>query len=271
MISPIAVCDAAALSRIARPQISRDVHIGPCPHGALKGDPYPMLTAEAYLSDRTLLMQNPHIEDQQLLVEARSGSWIAFTEIQQRHSNRLYRKILSITRNHEDAEDALQDTFLRALKGIHAFEGRSQFSTWLTRIAINSALMVVRKRRNRAEMPLHQTSEWGDDTPFFEAPDRAPDPEKSYELKQAREQMLKVLERLDPKSRMAIEIWMGRECSIKELARSLDVSLATAKSRLYRARLKAAHYHISVRHSKTFRPQRTVEMASIAEIENRDA
>ena len=202
-----------------------------------------MSTAGAPTASRTSPSLNNFPEDQQSLSEARSGSRIAFADIQRRHSTRLYKTIRSTTRNHEDAEDALQDAFLRAFRGLHTFEGRSQLSTWLTSIAINSALMVVRKRRAHAEVQFYQTSECGEDTPFFEVPDSAPDPKKSYELKQRHGQILKALERLDPKSRTAIEIWMVHDCSIKDLARMLDVSLGTAKSRLHRSRVKIAHYH----------------------------
>jgi RNA polymerase sigma-70 factor, ECF subfamily len=220
-----------------------------------------MFTAGAHLAVRRLTNEIASQEDQRLLAEARSGSRVAFADIQERHSTRLYKKILSITRNREDAEDALQDTFLRAFTGIHSFEGRSQFSTWLNRIAINSALLVVRKRRTRSEVSFHQTSEWGNELPSLDVPDRSPDPEESYDLKQRHSHMLKAIERLDPKSRCAIGIWMSHDCSIKELARNLDVSLASAKSRLHRARRNLAQPHISMRHQTQSPPPRTAEIA----------
>ena len=98
--------------------------------------------------------ENAASRDLELVAAARIGSSAAFQELQSRYSRRLYRRIQSITRNHEDAEDALQETFLRAYLALDSFEGRSQFASWLTRIAINSALMVLRVRRRRAEVSL---------------------------------------------------------------------------------------------------------------------
>ena len=96
--------------------------------------------------------------DLELVAAVRAGSNAAFEELESRYSHRLYRRIQSITRNHEDAQDALQETFLRAYLALDSFEGRSQFGSWLTRIAINSALMVLRKRRSRAEVSFEPSS-----------------------------------------------------------------------------------------------------------------
>src|SRR5438309_10243936 len=79
--------------------------------------------------------------DLELVGAARAGSNAAFEELETRYSRRLYRRIQFITRNHEDAEDALQETFLRAYLALDSFAGRSQFAAWLTMITINSALM----------------------------------------------------------------------------------------------------------------------------------
>src|SRR5580658_10918841 len=111
------------------------------------------------------------IGDLELVAAAKAGSNAAFEELQSRYSHRLYRRIQSITRNHEDAEDALQDTFLRAYLSLDSFEGRSQFSSWLTRIAINSALMLLRRRRTRAEVPLEPASESGEPALAIDARD----------------------------------------------------------------------------------------------------
>src|SRR5580658_5431217 len=115
--------------------------------------------------------------DLELVTAARAGSSAAFEELQSRYSRRLYRRIQSITRNHEDAEDALQETFLRAYLALDSFEGRSQFASWLTRIAINSALMVLRRRRRRAEVSFEPPSECGDASLTIDVQDTALNPE----------------------------------------------------------------------------------------------
>jgi len=181
--------------------------------------------------------------DNKLVVAVRTDSSAAFEEIQKLYSHRLYRRIFSITRNHEDAEDALQDTFMRAFLAFNSFQGRSHLSTWLTRIAINSALMVIRRRRHiYLEVSLTPPAESGADAEEFDIRDSAPTPEETCELKQRFDRAFSAIERLDPKSRTAIGIWFTQDCSMKELAHTLDVPVSTVKARLHRARKKLAAY-----------------------------
>jgi RNA polymerase sigma-70 factor, ECF subfamily len=174
--------------------------------------------------------------DIDLLTKARAGSNAAFEEIQRFYSPRLYRQIHSITRNREDAEDALQDTFLHAFAALNSFQGKSQFSTWLTRIAINAAIMTIRRRRSRPEVSLEQRSESEKDTASFDIVDAALNPEQICVRKQQYRSMQRAIERLDPKSRSVVAIWVSKGCSMKEAADSLNVSLAAVKSRIHRAR-----------------------------------
>jgi RNA polymerase sigma-70 factor (ECF subfamily) len=175
--------------------------------------------------------------DIDLLTKARAGSNAAFEEIQGFYSPRLYRRIYSITRNREDAEDALQDTFLHAFAALKSFRGKSQFSTWLTRIAVNAAIMTIRRRRSRPEVSFEQRSESEKDIASFEIVDVALNPEQICVRKQQYSSMLRAIEqRLDPKSRSVVAFWVSKGCSMKEAAHSLNVSLATVKSRLHRAR-----------------------------------
>jgi RNA polymerase sigma-70 factor (ECF subfamily) len=178
---------------------------------------------------------------QELLLAVRTGSSAAFEELQKLYSNRLYRRILSITRNHEDAEDALQDTFMRAFLAFDSFQGRSHVSMWLTRIAINSALMVIR-RRCRAYTEVSLTAPLEPEAGFQDCDvrDSAPTPEEVCDLKQRFDKVYSAIERLDPKLRNAIEIQITQECSLKEMAHTLDVSVPAAKARLHRARKSLA-------------------------------
>jgi RNA polymerase sigma-70 factor, ECF subfamily len=181
--------------------------------------------------------------ENRLVVAVRAGSSAAFEEIQKLYSRRLYKRILSITRNHEDAEDALQYTFMRAFLALNSFQGRSHLSTWLTRIAINSALIVIRRRRRiYAEVSLTQPAEAGAELQEFDIRDSGPTPEEICEVKQQFDRTFSAIERLDPKSRTAIGIWSTQECSMKELAHTLDVPVAAVKARLHRARKKLAAY-----------------------------
>lgn len=179
-------------------------------------------------------------QDQELLIALRAGSSAAFEELQKRNAKRLYKRILSITRNREDAEDALQDTFMRAFLGLDSFQGRSHLSTWLTRIAINSALMITRRRRRAyAEVSLTSSSESETD---FDVCDSAPTPEQICDLKQRSDRMYSAVGRLDATSRAVIGIQITQERSMKEIAHVLDISVANVKARLHRARKKLAKY-----------------------------
>jgi len=181
-------------------------------------------------------------DDLELVAAAKGGSHSAFEELQLRYSSRLYRQIRSITGNHADAEDALQDTFLRAYLALDAFEGRSQFSSWLTRIAINSALMVLRTRRKQAEVPFELASEPGEPAVAFDVPDRALSPEQLCDLRQRAERALGAINNLNIKLRAPMAAWVERECSMNDLARSLDLSLAAVKARIHRARGRLAYF-----------------------------
>jgi RNA polymerase sigma-70 factor (ECF subfamily) len=174
--------------------------------------------------------------DLELVAAARAGSNAAFEELQSRYSGRLYRRIQSITRNHEDAEDALQDTFLRAYLALDSFEGRSQFASWLTRIAINSALMVLRRRRTRAELSFEPLLESGEPVPTIDLRETSLNPEQLYDLRQRSHCALRAIGNLNNNLRTPMTTWIERDCSMKEVAQTLDLSLAAVKSRLHRAR-----------------------------------
>jgi len=180
--------------------------------------------------------QSPAERDAQLVSEAKAGSRDAFAELQNLYARRLYNTVLRITKNHEDAEDVLQETFLRVHLALGGFEGRSSFYSWASRIAINSALMVLRRRRARPEFPFDLSSGDGYDLPHFEIRDSSPNPEQ---ICHGREQVLRILRSinsLQPKMQETMQLSMDKECSMKEIARTLGISVASAKSRLYRAR-----------------------------------
>ncbi len=167
-----------------------------------------------------------------LLAAAKGGQTIAFDELCQPYAKRLLPTIHRITRNREDAEDALQDSLLRAFLHIREFDGRSSFSTWLTRIAINSALMILRKRRKGLEVSITDDLSQG----LWNITDGRPNPEK-YCAQREREKILRsAVENLRPSIRRVVQLRQLQEHSMKETASVLDISLAAAKARLFHAR-----------------------------------
>ena len=199
------------------------------------------------------LANNRHVasRDEELITGALAGSPDAFAELERLYSPQLYSTIFRITRNREDAEDVLQETFLRAYLRLRNFEGRSSVCSWLTRIAINTALMLLRKRRCRREAPFEQQQDSDPSGAYMDVRDDALDPEQLYDQRQRCQAIRRAIERLDPKSGVAIAIWVSEERSMKELARELGVSVASFKSRLYRARMR-------LRRSRTPRSSRQV-------------
>ena len=169
--------------------------------------------------------------EKRLVVAAQRGSREAFGELCQPWAKVVLQRVQRITRNREDAEDALQDSFLRAFVHIKDFDGRSKFSTWLTRIAINSALMLLRKRRHSAEFSLSDE----ESKSVWELSDQLPNPEILYAQRERESMLLAAIENLGPRNRQVIERRLKEE-SLTETAQILDISAAAAKARLFHAR-----------------------------------
>lgn len=158
-----------------------------------------------------------------------------FEHIWQTHAKQILRITLRITNNREDAEDALQDSFLRAYVHLHSFDGRSSLSTWLTRIAINSALLIRRKRASANQISIDD-----DNGGSFDAKtsvmDRELDPEARYALAERRALVQSGLEQLRPSLRQAIKIQALEDHSAKETAEKMGISLSATKSRIFHAK-----------------------------------
>ena len=140
-----------------------------------------------------------------------------------------------ITRNQQDAEDALQDTFLKAFVHLNNFDGRSTFSTWLTRIAINTALMILRKKRAHPETSMEWSKD-GEDWQQWETEDKRANIEEHYAQKEAERHLDRAIHLLRPSLRNIIEIQQSNCSSVKEIAEAAKISVAATKSRLLRAR-----------------------------------
>ena len=168
-----------------------------------------------------------------LVAAAKSGENEALDALCQAHAPRLFRAVQRITRNREDAEDAVQDSFLNALRHLKSFDGRSTFSTWLTRIGINSALMILRKKRNSRESSVYGSTE---DEPTWEVPDSAPNPERRYAERERDRFLRSALQLLSPRIRRALELHTFQDNSIEKTALQLGISVSAAKARVFRAK-----------------------------------
>jgi RNA polymerase sigma-70 factor (ECF subfamily) len=140
-------------------------------------------------------------------------------------------------RNREDAEDVVQDCLLKAFAHVKDFDERSQFATWLTRIAINAALSNLRKNHWKREIPIDASSPPSEPGRHWEIPDDAPDPEETYSLGERRQILNAAVLRLRPRLRTVVEIHQLQEHSIIGTAQMLGISNSAVKARIIRARL----------------------------------
>jgi RNA polymerase sigma-70 factor, ECF subfamily len=194
---------------------------------------------------RFLSTPNPHRlastvarEDEHLLVAAaKSGDLAAFEELVNRYERKIFRLTMNITGNREDAEDAMQDAFLKSYSHLKNFQGDSRFYTWLVRIAANEALMRLRKRRPN-QFSLDEPVAGDEDLMPRELQDWGPGPEQRFAQTEMREILSDVIEELEPDYRMAFVLRDIEELSTEDTASALGISVPAVKSRLLRARLK---------------------------------
>ena len=177
------------------------------------------------------------LSDELLVERAKAGDTSAFVELRERHSTKVLRTLYRITKSWEDSEDAFQESLLKAFRHLNDFENRCSFSSWLTRIAINSALMILRKRRACKEVSIDSTDDHCTILGRLEPQDLSEDPECRYARCEKEELLNRAILRLSPCLRDAVELRQAEGCSIKELAEYLGISLSAAKSRLLRARM----------------------------------
>ena len=176
--------------------------------------------------------------DEALVLAAKNGNQRAFEVLVERHQQRMLAFARRYTRVREDAEDVVQQTFQKAFVHLNKFEGKSSFSTWLTRIAINEALMLMRRSHAQREMSVDDSSDHGASASAIEVPDTSPDPEASYMRQERVEILSKTLGNLRPGLRLAIALRDLAELSTEETARRMGISVAAVKARLFHARKK---------------------------------
>ena len=165
--------------------------------------------------------------------EARKGNQQAFRVLVERHSRSIFRLAFRMTGNEQDAEDMVQETFLRAWKQMHRYDGRASFGTWVYRIAANASLDLIRSRKVRGEM---QAAAEGDGAGAFEhvAAD-APSPERLTQSNQVARMLGPALEQLSEMERTAFLLRHYEGCGTEEIARALGVHNNAAKQTVFRA------------------------------------
>jgi RNA polymerase sigma-70 factor, ECF subfamily len=175
------------------------------------------------------------IDEPELVLAAKSGDDEAFRILCNHYYPNIFRLVVRMTRNNEDAEDVLQEALLKAYCNLQQFRGNSQFYTWLVRITMNEALMKLRKRRY-TQVPLEQVVETEKGPVRRELEDWTNDPERYYAQEELRETLAQALKGLSPRLCAAFVLRNVEEMSMRETAAVLGLSASAVKSRVLRAR-----------------------------------
>jgi RNA polymerase sigma-70 factor, ECF subfamily len=177
--------------------------------------------------------------EESILVEAaRSGDIGAFESLVRRYDRNVFRIAQHITQNREDAEDVVQDAFLKAYQNLGQFQGQSKFYTWLVRIAVNEALMRLRRRRPERMVSIDENVQTEEDSMPREIADWSPNPEQQYTQAELKDILGKTIQGLPPSFRTVFVLRDVEGLSTEETAAALELSVPAVKSRLLRARLQ---------------------------------
>jgi RNA polymerase sigma-70 factor (ECF subfamily) len=183
--------------------------------------------------------QSEPVSDELMLVQAAKGGDLgAFEQLVKRYDRNVFRIAQHITQNREDAEDVVQDAFLKSYENLGQFQGQSKFYTWLVRIAVNEALMKLRRRRPERMVSLDEDVKTEDDSMPREIADWSPNPEQLYTQAELRDILQRTIHGLPPSFRTVFVLRDVEGLSTEETAEALDLSIPAVKSRLLRARLQ---------------------------------
>ena len=180
----------------------------------------------------------PPSEESILVDAARTGDIGAFESLVRRYDRNVFRIAQHITQNREDAEDVVQDAFLKAYQNLGQFQGQSKFYTWLVRIAVNEALMRLRRRRPERMVSIDEDVKTEEDSMPREIADWSPNPEQLYTQSELKDILGKTIQGLPPSFRTVFVLRDVEGLSTEETASALELSVPAVKSRLLRARLQ---------------------------------
>jgi RNA polymerase sigma-70 factor (ECF subfamily) len=192
--------------------------------------------------------------DSTLVAATKNGESQAFECLVKRHETETFSIAFRITRNREDAQDVVQQSFLKAFMHLDSFQGKSSFSTWLTRIAINEGLMCLRRTRVRREVSLDDEKPESEDLFPPEVPDSAENPAEIYEQLENERIFCEAMNQLHAKLRTVICLQL-EERTVRETAEILGLGIGALKARLFRARRKL---RVLLARSPEFRGDRTM-------------
>jgi RNA polymerase sigma-70 factor (ECF subfamily) len=177
-------------------------------------------------------------EEYAFLAAAKRGDSAAFEILCKQSANTVFRVARQMMRNNEDAEDVVQESFQQAFIHLKSFNGDSRFSTWLSRIAINAALMKLRKKHRKWDVSLDESAETDESSSRLDVEDQGLNPEQLYAQKERQRILSEAMNELTPGMRKAIELRELGERSTEETARIMGISAAAVKARVFHGRRK---------------------------------
>ena len=183
-------------------------------------------------------LEEPVSDELKLVRAAKDGDVSAFEQLVKRYDRNVFRIANHITHSREDAEDVVQEAFLKAYSNLDKFQEQSKFYTWLVRIAVNEALMKLRKRRPERFVSLDEDVKTEDDSLPREVADWSPNPEQLYNQEELRDILSRTIQGLPPTFRTVFVLRDVEGLSTEETAEALELSVPAVKSRLLRARLQ---------------------------------
>lgn len=185
-----------------------------------------------------IVSSQANVDETTLVAQAREGDTRAFGELVRRYEGKIFRLAQHITQNREDAEDVLQETFMKGYEHLDQFQGNSKFYTWIVRIAVNQALMKLRRRKTDKSVSLDETIDTGEDTIVREIAAWDENPEQKFSREELGEVLDTAIQGLEPLYRSVFVLRDIEEMSTEETAEALNISVPAVKSRLLRARLQ---------------------------------
>src|SRR5512142_1536327 len=183
-------------------------------------------------------LNEPVSDEMALVLAAKAGDLGAFEQLVKRYDRNVFRIAQHITQNREDAEDVVQDAFLKAYENLGQFQGQSKFYTWLVRIAVNAALMKLRRRRPERMVSLDEDVKTEEDSMPREIADWTPNPEQQYTQGELKDILSRTIQGLPASFRTVFVLRDVEGLSTEETAEALGLSIPAVKSRLLRARLQ---------------------------------
>ena len=200
-------------------------------------------------------------DDLALVHASKCGDVAAFEELVKRYDRKLLRIAQHLTHNREDAEDVVQEAFLKAFQHLGQFQENSKFSTWLIRITLNQGLMKLRKRRPMREVSIDNDFQSEENNLPIDVADWAPNPEELYRAAELREILRKTLQELGPSLRVVFVLRDIEGLSLEQTAEALELSVAAVKARSWRARLQ-----LRERLSRYFNQEKKLPASSLAPV-----